>query len=120
MASALIGNPVVRLAHKGDPGRLNQLGLLDRIGRIEQRGTRQVSFTGGTATVGGIASVTQPLSADGGCTRLNANRQLCRCLFTLSDADRQGRCAPKPMTGSGVAHGESIVAPTHSISTIGG
>lgn len=107
MTSALLGNPVIRLVHGPDPARWDQPGLLDRIGYVEQLGMRRVHFTGGSATVGGIASVTRP---DCDRIRFTADRQLRYRLFTPSDADRRDRCAPKPMAGSWMARGEGIAA----------
>jgi hypothetical protein len=98
VASALLGNPVVDLAHGVDPGRLNQLGLLDRRGRMEQLGMRQVHFTGGSATVGSIAAVTSH------CLRTmtvpaHRREQLPFCMFTPSDTNRRAEHS-KPATDS--------------------
>jgi hypothetical protein len=136
VAAALLGNPVVGLAYGADPGRLNQLGLLDRHGRIEQLGLRQVRFTGGSATVGSITSMTQPLSAAGDRTGLIAASGyafVCSPEATpiggpmLSEA---GDGQPVPMTRNGWREPGSarqpgiddpgLVTPSHSMSTIGG
>lgn len=91
MASALLGSPVVRLAYGAGPGRLNQLRLLDRIGRIEELGMPHVRFTDGSATVGSIASGTQPLSADGDRTRLIAASSYAPAGSSRSDTDGRPR-----------------------------
>lgn len=111
MTSVLLGNLAVALAHGPDPARSNRPELLDRIGHAGQLGMRQVCFTGGSAAAGSRTSVTYP---DCDLLRLTDDRKL-RSFAT----NQRDQCAPKPMMGSWVAHGEGVVAPTHLMSTIG-